>query len=132
MGLTVNPAVLPQMYNAVLARASTNAVFRNQVNAAALRVLTTKQHLAPRGGTTGLPYPGYIDHVLQRGSTDAAQVKVLQTRLTQVWYDVHGVDGVFGSATDSAVRAYQSVPARHLTADGVVGPATGTSLGIWR
>jgi len=132
MVLTVNPAVLPQMYNAVLARASTNAGFRNQVNAAALRVLTAKQHLAPPGGTTGLPYPGYIDHVLQRGSTDAAQVKVLQTRLTQIGYDVHGIDGMFGSATDSAVRAYQSVPARHLTADGVVGPATGTSLGIWR
>ncbi len=132
MVLTVNPALLPQMYRAVLARASRSTAFRNQVDAAALRVLTAKQHLAASAGPSGLPTPGYVDHVLQRGSADAPQVRVLQTRLTQRGYDVHGIDGVFGPATDSAVRAYQSVPARRLTTDGVVGPATGTSLGIWR
>ena len=50
---------------------------------------------------TGLPYPGYIDHLLQRGSSDAAQVRVLQTRLDQVGYDVHGIDGIFGPATQA-------------------------------
>jgi beta-N-acetylhexosaminidase len=42
--LTVNPTLLPQMYDAVLARAKVDATFRYQVNAAALRVLTAKQH----------------------------------------------------------------------------------------
>lgn len=83
------------------------------------------------GGTSyGLPYPGYIDHLLQRGSSDAAQVRVLQTRLDQVGYDVHGVDGIFGPATYAAARAYQS--SRGLIPDGIVGPATGGALGIWR
>ena len=127
--LTVNPTVLPQMVDAVLAQASSSTAFRGQVNAAALRVLTAKQQLVP---TSTLPNPGYIDHVLQRGTVDPAQVWVLQTRLDQVGYDVQGVDGVFGPATYAAVRAYQSVPARRLTADGIVGPATGTALGIWR
>lgn len=42
--LTVNPALLPAMYDAVLARARSSAAFRSKVNAAALRVLTAKQH----------------------------------------------------------------------------------------
>lgn len=42
--LTVSPAILPQMYDAVLARAKADATFRSYVNAAALRVLTAKQH----------------------------------------------------------------------------------------
>lgn len=45
MVLTVNANVLPAMVKAVLARATTNAAFRAQVNAAALRVLTAKQNL---------------------------------------------------------------------------------------
>jgi len=127
MVLTVNSAVLPQMYDAVLTRANGNPTFRNQVNAAALRVLTAKQRLPkPRSR-----YAGYVDHVLRRGSTDARQVRVLQTRLGQVRYDVHGIDGVFGPATERAVRAYQSVPSRRLAPDGVVGAATGRSLQIW-
>ncbi len=85
-----------------------------------------------QSGLPKLPAPGYINHLLREGSSDAAQVRVLQTRLTQLGYDVRGVDGAFGPATASAVRAYQSLPARHLTADGIVGAATGTSLGIWR
>ncbi len=84
-------------------------------------------------GQSALPAllaPGFIDHLLRQGSSDAAQVKVLHTRLTQYGYDVHGVDAIFGPATDSAVRAYQADPAQHITPDGVVGPATGTALGI--
>jgi beta-N-acetylhexosaminidase len=41
--LTVSPAALPAMYDAVLARARTNAGFRAKVDRAALRVLRTKE-----------------------------------------------------------------------------------------
>ena len=44
MVLTVNPTLLPAMYNAVLAKAKSSAAFRSKVNAAALRVLTAKQN----------------------------------------------------------------------------------------
>jgi len=85
-----------------------------------------------QSGRPALPAPGYINHVLSAGATDSAQVRVLQTRLSELGYDVHSIDGVFGPATASAVRAYQANPAQHLTADGVVRAATGTSPGIWR
>ncbi len=41
--LTVNPRSLPAMYRAVLARATSSASFRRQVNRSALRVLELKQ-----------------------------------------------------------------------------------------
>jgi len=44
MVLTVDPAALPAMYKAVLGRARSNASFRAKVNAAALRVLNSKEH----------------------------------------------------------------------------------------
>ena len=43
MVLTVNPTLLPAMYDAVLAKARSSAAFRAKVNASALRVLTAKQ-----------------------------------------------------------------------------------------
>jgi len=52
--------------------------------------------------------------------------------LIELGYDVHSINGVFGPATASAVRAYQINPAQHLAAEGVVRAATGTSLGILR
>ena len=42
--LTVNPSTLPAMYDAVVHRARSHAGFRARVEAAALRVLTLKQH----------------------------------------------------------------------------------------
>ena len=62
--------------------------------------------------------------LLQQGSTGAC-VKLLQQML-----NAHGanlaVDGIFGPATDSAVRSFQS--SSHLTVDGIVGPNTKAAL----
>jgi beta-N-acetylhexosaminidase len=43
MVLTVDPSVIPAMYDTVLAYAKANPTFRNILNQAALRVLTAKQ-----------------------------------------------------------------------------------------
>lgn len=53
-------------------------------------------------------------------------VRELQTLLTARGFDAGAVDGIFGSATESAVRAFQS--ARGLTVDGICGLATWAAL----
>lgn len=62
---------------------------------------------------------------LRRGSRGPS-VRRLQSALVRAGYEV-SVDGVFGSRTESAVRAFQQTAG--LTADGVVGPATWQRLG---
>ena len=58
---------------------------------------------------------------LRKGST-GNPVRRAQKRLTRGGYDTGGVDGVFNSMTESAVKRLQS---NHgLTADGIVGPMT--------
>ncbi|MFD3445219.1 peptidoglycan-binding protein [Microbacteriaceae bacterium 4G12] len=73
--------------------------------------------------TTLGPWP-----VLWRGSPDASFP--VSVRSLQHLLNAHGariaVDGLFGPATDSAVRSYQR--ARGLVVDGVVGAATWSSL----
>ena len=62
------------------------------------------------------------DHpVLRRGSR-GLEVAELQTRLRASGLPV-GVDGDFGPATELAVMRFQAE--KRLTADGIVGPATG-------
>ena len=130
MVLTVTPEVLPAMYQAVLTTAQNNATFRAKVNASALRVLAAKQARGLLYGPPSvLPSPGYVDRILAYGSSLSAQITVLQTRLDQRGYNL-AVDGSFGAGTRIAVEAFQI--AQHLTVDGIVGPATGTALGIWR
>lgn len=55
MILMTDPAGIPSMVNAVLARANTDSTFRAKVNAAALRVLLAKERmgLIPRADVTG-------------------------------------------------------------------------------
>lgn len=64
---------------------------------------------------------------LKKGS-EAAQVKALQALLLGYGYDIgrSGVDGIFGGATDAALRKYQS--RNGLAVDGIAGPKTWAKL----
>jgi peptidoglycan hydrolase-like protein with peptidoglycan-binding domain len=62
---------------------------------------------------------------LRRGSSGSA-VSDLQRRLSAAGFDSGAVDGIFGSLTDAAVRAFQG--ARRLGVDGIVGPNTWGAL----
>lgn len=55
-----------------------------------------------------------------------ADVRALQTALTELGFSVGTIDGRFGSRTDAAVRAFQS--SIGLTADGLVGRATKAAI----
>jgi peptidoglycan hydrolase-like protein with peptidoglycan-binding domain len=71
------------------------------------------------------PQPPAEPARLQSGSRGPA-VEALQRRLAELGYQVHGVDGEFGSETHHAVVAFQKV--NRLARDGVVGPVTRRAL----
>lgn len=71
------------------------------------------------GASTG------VSNMLERGSTGDA-VKTLQQELNTVLGTHLAVDGIFGPATEAAVRAFQQQ--YHLTVDGIAGPATLNAL----
>lgn len=54
------------------------------------------------------------------------EVKRLQEMLKAAGFDPGAIDGIFGSRTEAAVRAYQQ--ANNLQVDGIVGPQTWASL----
>ncbi|MBD1380119.1 L,D-transpeptidase family protein [Metabacillus arenae] len=58
-----------------------------------------------------------------------SEVKELQRLLTNKGYSTKGIDGIYGSNTDKAVRKFQKD--RKLKVDGVVGPATKKALGLF-
>jgi LysM repeat protein len=62
---------------------------------------------------------------LRVGTTDHADVRILQLQLERLGYDV-AADGVFGPSTQAAVMAFQR--SRGLPADGVVGLQTFRAL----
>ena len=57
----------------------------------------------------------------EKGSTDAA-VRDLQQALKALGHDPGPIDGVFGDATESAVKAFQQE--KEITVDGIVGKVT--------
>ena len=63
----------------------------------------------------------------RQGST-GEQVRIIQTKLKNWGYYDGAVDGIFGSGTAEAVQYFQRK--NGLTADGIVGPATLTALGM--
>ncbi|MTH54805.1 L,D-transpeptidase family protein [Bacillus mangrovi] len=69
--------------------------------------------------------PDYAGVTLKKGSQGEA-VAQLQRKLTSSGFSPGGIDGIFGSATDRAVRAFQK--SRGLTVDGIAGPATWSAL----
>lgn len=79
---------------------------------------------APAPAPSPQPSGGFMPPTLQTGSFSGA-VKNLQ-RLLNVHSAGLAVDGVFGPATETAVKHFQQV--FHLSVDGIVGPATWTAL----
>lgn len=69
-----------------------------------------------------------ISVTVRLGARNAA-VSCVQSTLVAAGYQPGPVDGWFGSTTRAAVVAYQR--AQGLVVDGVVGPQTARSLGIW-
>jgi peptidoglycan hydrolase-like protein with peptidoglycan-binding domain len=61
-----------------------------------------------------------------RSGSEGRAVEALQRRLAELGYQVHEVDGQFGSETHHAVVAFQKV--NRLDRDGVVGPVTRKAL----
>jgi peptidoglycan hydrolase-like protein with peptidoglycan-binding domain len=62
---------------------------------------------------------------LKKGSKGDA-VKTLQTKLSKLGYKVGTIDGIFGTNTETAVKAFQK--AKNLTVDGIAGPMTLNAL----
>ncbi|WP_411333228.1 L,D-transpeptidase family protein [Metabacillus indicus] len=71
---------------------------------------------------------GFTGQNLKKGSR-GSEVKHLQQLLTSKGFDTRGIDGIFGSNTDKAVRSFQK--SKKLSADGIVGPATRKALSMY-
>ena len=65
-------------------------------------------------------------YVLLKSGASGLEVRKLQGRLAELGYYSGGVDGIYGSTTASAVKAFQR--ANGLSADGQAGSATQTKL----
>lgn len=90
---------------------------------AAVRAIQAKAGLA-RDGIAGPQTHAAIDLALGRRNSNA--VKLLQGALAGLCVYSGPVDGVYGSATEAALRDFQE--SQGLAVDGKVGPATATAL----
>lgn len=107
------------------------------VNSGTAPIGTSYNPLSPSVSGTGIPTPSssptpsgaipWTGVVYKRGSS-GTNVKRIQNNLIASGHSVGsaGADGSFGSATDSAVKAFQK--ANGLTADGIVGKNTWNKL----
>ncbi|HBF83749.1 MAG TPA: N-acetylmuramoyl-L-alanine amidase [Streptomyces sp.] len=68
----------------------------------------------------------FDSYATQKTGSAGAQVKAVQQLLADQGYEPGAVDGLFGTATKSAVQAFQTT--RGLPADGTVGARTWTAL----
>ncbi len=73
-------------------------------------------------------FGGATDVASVKKGSSGDDVKKIQQRLSSWGYYKGDIDGVFGSATETAVKAFQKN--NGLTADGVVGSATAAKIGI--
>ena len=76
--------------------------------------------------TTDATEPGVISMNTLKNGNRGTQVKVLQFLLNEHGYDCGEADGIFGSKTLAAVKAYQK--AKGLTVDGICGKNTWTKI----
>jgi peptidoglycan hydrolase-like protein with peptidoglycan-binding domain len=93
---------------------------------ATTRAVTVFQRRAdlPADGIAGPQTHAAMNLALGNDTTDA--VDLLQTALTGLCYYRGSVDGVFGSGTEAALRAFQK--AEGINVDGRYGPGTATAL----
>jgi peptidoglycan hydrolase-like protein with peptidoglycan-binding domain len=88
---------------------------------------TTAAPATTAAPTTTKPKPTKPAEPAQlRSGAEGPAVAALQRRLAELGYQVHEVDGQFGSETHHAVVAFQKV--NRLGRDGVVGPVTRRAL----
>ena len=69
-----------------------------------------------------------VDAATYKKGSSGQKVTEIQTKLKNWGYYSGSVDGVFGSGTEEAVKKFQQ--SNGLTADGKVGPATLSALGL--
>ena len=79
-------------------------------------------------GAVSLYYPGPAAETLSRVGSQGNEVKAIQQELKDRGLYSGEVDGIFGSATESAVKRFQTQ--QGLPADGIAGPQTLAKLGI--
>jgi peptidoglycan hydrolase-like protein with peptidoglycan-binding domain len=122
--LAVGAAIFVILIIAVLAVAGvfsgsspTQAVTTNQSTSTPTTTPATTPSIPP-----SVPAP---TTTLKPGDT-GVQVKRLQRALAALGYSVGKVDGDYGTATKTALEAFQT--AQNLTPDGLFGPATRTAL----